>query len=87
MAKTSKVRHRGVDIQVACPANSKIFQNLLFRDPTILPRLKLVLNSDLYNSTQIGATGLSPHVAVLKKINKLDIDVKNAITKHLRNMA
>jgi len=45
------------------------------------------MTGDSYNSTQMCATGLPPHVAVLKKINKLDIDVKNAITKHLRNMA
>ena len=63
-------------IQQLCPANSKIFQNLLFRDPTILPRLKLALNDDMYSSPQIvNATGLPPHVAVLKKVNKLDIDV------------
>jgi hypothetical protein len=69
-------------IQQICPANSKIFQNLLFRDPTILPRLKLALNDDMYSSPQIvNATGLPPHVAVLKKLNKMDIDVKNAIMK------
>jgi len=64
-----------------CPKNSKLWQSLLFRDPTILPRLKLALNEDLYNSDQMGATGLPPHVAVLKKINGLDIEVKEAITK------
>merc|ERR1712146_589448 len=63
-----------------CPKESKLWQNLLFRDNTIMPRLKVALNPDCYNSEQMGATGLPPHIAVLKKINKMDIKVKEAIT-------
>ena len=76
----ASVVYHAEKLKEMCPKQSKLWQNLLFRDPTILPRLKLALNTDLYNSEQMGATGLPPHVAVLQKINKLDIKVKEAIT-------
>ena len=54
-----------------CPKQSKLWQNLLFRDPTILPRLKLALNTDLYNSEQMGATDDHPMWQCYKKLTNL----------------
>ncbi len=60
-------------------------QSLLFRDVDTLTRLKESLNDDAYESSIMHATGIPPHVKILREIKNLNINVKNAIDASLNN--
>ena len=64
-----------------CNIDSKLFQSMLFRDPSILPRLTMALNTSSHKSKFITAMGIPPHVAILSTVSKLDINVQEAIKK------
>lgn len=77
----ASVVHNIESLKTFCGINNKLFQSMLFRDPSILPRLRMAINTDLYKSNLIMAVGIPPHVAILSSVSKLDINVQEAIKK------
>ena len=63
------------------PSNHLIFQSMLFRNPTMIPSLEDALNSESYSSDMMTATGIPPHIMVLREIRGMNTAVKEAIDK------
>ena len=54
---------------------------MLFRNPNMIQSLQDALNSDSYSSDMMTATGIPPHIMVLREIRGMNTAVEKAIDK------
>ena len=84
----ASVIHHLDAIKENLPSDHNLFQNILFRRADLIPRLKDALNDDIYESPSIkSATGIPPHIAVLRDVSKIGVDVKRAIEEAFKEHA